>query len=296
LAIVGGVLAVGTRGQDPASPPGHAAPGRGSPGGAVGQGALVQPATVQTLLGRVSLAADQHSAPIRDDQFIYAEFTTDTTFISRDADGRTTTKRWNDAKGQNWTSVNGSKPGWDVSLDKLGHISSVATPAYPRAAIGLRLPTYRYLTTLPTDPDALLALIRASVSVTAGSKPDAVPDSDQEAFGRIGDLIRLAILPPRLAAALYRAAAKIPGVRIVPNAVDAAGRHGIGVARTMNAAAAHPAPGEGGVGVAIVDNLEWIFDAKTYHLLGERLGSKISMNSIAITDAAVVDHARQLPN
>jgi hypothetical protein len=38
-------------------------------------------------------------------------------------------------------------------------------------------------------------------------------------------------MPPRLQAAVYRATAKIPGVRTEQNVVDAVGRHGLAVGR-----------------------------------------------------------------
>lgn len=69
----------------------------------------------------------------------------------------------------------------------------------------------------------------------------------------IGELLSESIIPPKVNATLYRAAAKIPGV-VVPDSVDAAGRHGVGVARV-------DASGE---------RDEWIFDKKSLTYLGER--------------------------
>jgi hypothetical protein len=42
-------------------------------------------------------------------------------------------------------------------------------------------------------------------------------------------MIRVAIVPPALAAALYRLAATLPGATLVPNATSATGRPGIGI-------------------------------------------------------------------
>jgi hypothetical protein len=39
-------------------------------------------------------------------------------------------------------------------------------------------------------------------------------------------------VPPKVSAALYRAAALIPGVTLIPDATDAIGRHGVAVAQT----------------------------------------------------------------
>ena len=180
------------------------------------------------LLDWASQAARRDATPVGNSQFIYTEVKSRTTFVSTDADGRTT-RRTDDGAGRYWASVDGSKPGWAESIDKLRHPYGLATPADPNPTLGN--PTYKYLTTLPTDPDKLLAKIRAAVRATAGSKPHAIDDADQAAFSIIGDLIRRGFLPPKLGAALYQAAARIPGVKIVQNDVDAAGRHGVGVAR-----------------------------------------------------------------
>ncbi|MGW6206314.1 hypothetical protein ACWF9B_22075 [Streptomyces sp. NPDC055089] len=60
-------------------------------------------------------------------------------------------------------------------------------------------------------------------------------------------------MPPKVAAALYRATAKIPGVVVVHDAVDAAGRHGIAIGRED---------------AGVMEQL--IFDKKTKAFLGER--------------------------
>ena len=119
------------------------------------------------------------------------------------------------------------------------------------AGIGsLNDPTYRLLQSLPTNPHALLALI---YRVERGHGPGP----DQEAFVTIGDLLRNTIAPPKVAAALYRAAALIPGVTFIPDATDAVGRHGVAVGRI--------GPGVDG---GIRDEL--IFSRTTLRLMGER--------------------------
>jgi hypothetical protein len=106
-------------------------------------------------------------------------------------------------------------------------------------------PTYRLLQSLPTDPRALLNLIYAQTK-GEGPSPDA------EAFTTIGDMMRETIVPPRTAAALYRAAALIPGVTVVGHATDAAGRAGVAVAWTVGQ-----------------NRDEWIFNPATGQFLGE---------------------------
>ena len=104
------------------------------------------------------------------------------------------------------------------------------------------------LVALPDDPDALLAKLYQERDVRGrGSSRDGA------AFTAIGDILRESLAPPRTSAALYRAAAKIPGVEVVRGVTDAAGRRGIAVAHTEASR-----------------RDEWIFDEQTYEYLGER--------------------------
>ncbi|WP_380279205.1 CU044_5270 family protein [Kitasatospora purpeofusca] len=162
-----------------------------------------------------------------------------------------------------WLSVDGSQ--WGVlkeegldggkAVDPAGRKPGDSRPAPrtdggiwldPNPRAGLNGPTYEYLAALPTDPDALLKKIYEE---TKGMGPGP----DQEAFVTIGDLLREQLAPPAVSAALYRAAAKIPGVTVVDDSVDASGRHGVAVARMDGAV-----------------RREWIFDPKTHEFLGER--------------------------
>jgi hypothetical protein len=143
---------------------------------------------------------------------------------------------------------------------------------------GLNDPTYRLLQTLPTNPHALLAMIY-------GVERGHGPGPDQEAFVTIGDLLRNTIAPPKVAAALYRAAALIPGVTLVPHATDAIGRHGVAVARI--------GPGVDG---GIRDEL--IFSRTTLRLIGERTviaRTGTTTSATAIITRAFVDHRGQIP-
>jgi hypothetical protein len=139
-------------------------------------------------------------------------------------------------------------------------------------------PTYRLLQTLPTNPHTLLALI---YRVERGHGPGP----GQEAFVTIGDLLRNTIAPPKVAAALYRAAALIPGVTLIPHATDAIGRHGVAVGRI--------GPGADG---GIRDEL--IFSRATLQLIGERTviaRTGVTTSAAAIIDRAFVDHHGQIP-
>jgi hypothetical protein len=124
---------------------------------------------------------------------------------------------------------------------------------------------------LPSDPRALLDRIRRLK--TGGLSPDPV------AFGAIGDLMQEPAVPPRVAAALYRAAALIPGVTVIRTATDAIGRAGVAVSLSVRG-----------------DEQEWIFDRHTYRLLGEReFVHGILVGTTAILDRAIVDRAGELP-
>ncbi|MFD7922761.1 CU044_5270 family protein [Streptomyces sp. NPDC059740] len=118
-------------------------------------------------------------------------------------------------------------------------------------APGLNRPTYGWLASLPTDPDALLKKLSAQVTPVKGRET-----RDQAVFSTVGDLVSANSMPPENAAAFYRAIARIPGVRKVPDAVDAAGRHGVGITLAHSAWA---------------DREVWIFDRDTLAYLGSRM-------------------------
>jgi hypothetical protein len=110
-------------------------------------------------------------------------------------------------------------------------------------------PTYAYLQSLPTNPRRLLDLIEQHT-------PADSPDKRTGTFLVIEQLLSTTILPPQTAAALYRAAALIPGMTIIPDVTDALGRHGIGVSIHED--------------VYKTDEEVWIFSKKTFQFLGER--------------------------
>ena len=77
-------------------------------------------------------------------------------------------------------------------------------------------------------------------------------------FEVIKELLTTYVMPPALTAELYRALGNIPGVTVDHDAVDAAGRRGIGFQITLPRAAG----GE-------IDQL--VLDPKTYSLMGQQL-------------------------
>ena len=107
--------------------------------------------------------------------------------------------------------------------------------------------TYRFLTTLPTNPARLRAWIYAH--------KNGGQSADDQAWTDINDLLESTLTPPKLTAALFRVAATIPGATVVRHATDMAGRPGIAVARFIQGS---------------TEDSELLFGARTYRLLGGR--------------------------
>ena len=140
-------------------------------------------------------------------------------------------------------------------------------------------PHHRLLQTLPTNPHTLLAMI---YRVERGHGPSPQPGGPSSPSATCS---ATTIAPPKAAAALYRAAALIPGVTLVPHATDAIGRHGVAVARI--------GPGvDGGI------REELIFSSTTLQLIGERTviaRTGTTTSATAIIARAFVDHRGQIP-
>lgn len=99
-------------------------------------------------------------------------------------------------------------------------------------------------------------------------------------------------LPPHLGAAIYRAATTIPTVTLDRDAVDAAGRHGIGVRIQLGPHGNRTMPQRRGV----------VFDPDTYTFVGRgayslgRSGAKKGAWNSAVLETGVVDRVGQLPH
>ncbi|WP_258053102.1 CU044_5270 family protein [Streptomyces sp. Ru73] len=233
------------------------------------------------LLGRISeVALATGTTPVRDDQFVYVKSK------GRNGDqtsGKVVTGPLEDREV--WLS---QRPG---PVKRLGVIREhgETLPINPELGDengtepGLHRPTYRFLASLPTDPDALLKYLYAHTTETAGK------ERDQAVFQTIGSLVSEQIVPPKQAAALYRAAARIPGVTEAPRAHDAIGRHGVGIARTDT---------------RYGERAEWVFDADDLSFLGSRtyltedgpLGKAGTLlSSAAVLERAVVDKSGAEP-
>ncbi len=126
------------------------------------------------------------------------------------------------------------------------------------------------LSGLPTDPAELKARIE-SREIEGG------PPGDAETFTIIADLLRETYAPPALRAALYMIAAELPGVELIGQTKDPAGRDGIAVAYA-NAGARH----------------ELIFDPDTSVMLGERFVVTDATKEYRVAPGTVVGWAAYL--
>ncbi|MFE6914408.1 CU044_5270 family protein [Streptomyces rubiginosohelvolus] len=237
--------------------------------------------SVSQVLHRMSDAAGRSDAlPIRDDQFLYTRGT------GRDVDltsGKAVIGPLEES--ESWYS---QKPG---PQKKLGLIRQGGDTLPINAELGdsegtrpgLNRPTYRWLATLPTDPRQLLDYFDEITPKFEGE------DRDQALFESIGGLVGHALLPPDTAAGLFEAVALIPGVTRTPDAVDALGRKGVGIARDDE---------RSGV------RTEWVFDPEDLSYLGwsshltrdTEYGKKGDfMGDSAVIETAVVDKAGVKP-
>lgn len=175
-------------------------------------------------------------------------------------------------------------------------------------------PTYRLLESLSTDPHTLLNMIYAHIHAKAGGPP-----ADYQAFDAIGTLLRETIAPPRVSAALYQAAALIPGVTKVADVTDATGRHGVAVEFrytrpggecVFHTAPGHPLPPHSKIAAQcraqiakehappVTETLQWIFDKTTLQMIGENdsnPGAVTKHYETAVVQRAVVDNAGDVP-
>jgi hypothetical protein len=234
-----------------------------------------RPAVIQ-LLAKIATAASHQPVPrVRDSQFEYVKSWGAGYVLSRAAAPGSGQVSWHihrtrPIERQIWLSVSDlCRPGL---LRQGATTVRMALPVAPRPQSdkppyrpatshpgtrcpdrgSLGAPTYRLLQSLPTNPAALLHRIHAFDN-TQAAHPLQGAQASAAAFWTISELVGESIVPPAVGAALYRAAALIPEIQRVPNAVDALGRHGVGV--TLRAGATW-------------GPTEMIFDRTTLQLIG----------------------------
>jgi RNA polymerase sigma-70 factor (ECF subfamily) len=137
---------------------------------------------------------------------------------------------------------------------------------------GLSFPTNDWRS-LSTDPQTLLKQIHAR---------DGGPDSSAELFTNVGDYMREADVPPAIRAALYNAAALIPGVKLLGTQTDPTGQTGLGVGYPYDGGQIHS---------------ELIFDEQTGRLLAveyyDQTGKLVDWTSY--TSQRIVDSVPSYP-
>jgi hypothetical protein len=126
---------------------------------------------------------------------------------------------------------------------------------------------------MPTNTAALLRYLKAGKRWT-----------NDDPQTEIGDLISESIIPPAVAAALYRVAEHLSGAILVPHATNAVDQPGIGIAWTDPAQPQYR-------------NM-WIFNKKTLQYIGTRtynVKTGAVIGESAILQRAFVAKAGQLP-
>ncbi|MGW0909277.1 CU044_5270 family protein [Streptomyces sp. NPDC002853] len=245
-----------------------------------GQSAQAAPsAETVRMLKEIAAAAERQPVRkgIRDDQFVYIKsklgYTSQTEGEPAELDPVHPREFWLSVDGTHGNVINEPDSGSGFDMERFDPDFKPGEPLPDWAT------NYRNLEKLPTDPVNMLDWLH---KVSDGGKSE-----DQNTFVLVGDLSYESLMPPKQAAALYLAASKIPGVKLIEDAVDAEGRHGVAIARE-----------DGGV------REELIFDKETKQFLGERevatedaFGFKKGdvTGRSAILEREVVDRAGQRP-
>ena len=201
----------------------------GKGGSAATAGAADDHRKAVQLLDRIALAAASRPAVTpRDDQYIYTKSQGSAGELGVDFSspeelakhkGSFTVKAYKGAvRQEQWDSVDGKRDGLRKGV-------ALADPSKKMTMdmSGVGYLTFRQLQALPTDPDALLKKLSGDTeNVTAARRTEVVVEN-------LGAVIDEATLLPDLGAAIYRAMAELPGVRVVDHVKDAAGREGVGL-------------------------------------------------------------------
>ncbi|RZB13642.1 hypothetical protein StrepF001_43010 [Streptomyces sp. F001] len=231
---------------------------------ATGSGEPDKPVTDQeavALLNRIATVADaKQTVPVRDDQFVYTRV--------QGTDWWEAGKEWK-YRRTDWQAVDGRREGLATItvLDPPpggGPFRGGKSTFDMVMGIDPNNATYRKLEALPADPEKLYQKIWAD---TEGQGPT----HEEAAMEMIDSMLDRSVLIPDVSAALYRAAAKIPGVTVVEDAQDAAGRHGIGLTFQDS------------------DDLDtWVFDKTSLDYLGT--------DETALLGIGVVDKVGETPS
>ncbi|MGW6058179.1 CU044_5270 family protein [Streptomyces sp. NPDC055189] len=243
-----------------------------------GQSAQAAPsAETVRMLKEIAAAAERQPVQkdIRDDQFVYIRSTGGYLAVGGDGPAKLDPVH----PREFWQSVDGRhadvihEPLHDLDMERFDPDTEPGEPL-PESATN-----YRNLEKLPTDPVNMLDWLH---KVSEGGESE-----DQNTFVLVGDLSLESLMPPKQAAALYLAAAKIPGVKLIDDVADADGRRGVAIARENDG-----------------ERQELIFDKETKQFLGERQVATQDTQGFekgdvtgrsAVLERVVVDKAGQRP-
>jgi hypothetical protein len=184
----------------------------------------------------------------------------------------------NGIQHEEWHSVDGTRDGFRRNVDGSEAVvlygcrdgQRVSTKGDQVTGTEPCVPYPAYLPDLPTDADAMIRYLNEHGNAEPGNVNAMAKD--------ILFLMQGHYLRPPSRAALFAAASRLPGLRVVPNVTDAAGRPGIGVAWSSD--------GKSGRSTNML-----VFDPTTYAYLGVFAGA----GSTAVLEFAIVDKARQRP-
>lgn len=274
----------------------------GAPAGPSGGTANPGPASAADVLRRAALVAAVDELAPRADQLIHVTMA-ETAESSTSGPGSapagggtqaaTTGVAWlQPTRWQGWESAAGNRPGViRISYGSPEALPGGTLPAQARrpadaewrsaACTGsFTAPTYAFLSTLPTEPRQLAQRVDAEVrrTGTAGDLADTTRRAEAT-WEVLAGLARAPMIPPKLRAALYQLMSEQPDVRLIDKAVDAAGRPGVAVSRTLT-----------GKGV----RSELIFAAGSYRYLGEQevtTTANVTVDARAVLAVEVVDAA-----
>ena len=187
---------------------------------------------------------------------------------------------------QTWLSVDGHQPGAlrnTTCFPGLPARDNLPTclAKVPAGRGGPLRVTYAWARSLPTRPATLLRFLMHHNNCTGPDVMGAHHTPYTDAFSEIYTILHaLYVLPPRSGAALFRAAALIPGVTVLPQVTDAAGGQGVGVAMTGRDAPGGP-----------LMRYELIFDPQSYRFIGLQ---NVSLTNGPGQIAGHVNHAESL--
>jgi hypothetical protein len=153
--------------------------------------------TVQQLAFRASTAA-LAAKPVSPGQWVYEKSTV--TIIAPKGGHR------KDVATENWQTANGLRSAWYYH----GQLGVYSTPAEGKDI------SYAELAKLPSNPPALAKYIYGREQEILGPEPANL--NWQMTFNEIAGLFNYFVLPPKVAAALFQAIPRIPGVQIVKEA------------------------------------------------------------------------------